>query len=269
MQIGTNIMSMHARQSLYENENRMNLAMEHVATGKKLNTASDNPANIAIVTRMHARASGMRVAIRNNEDAISMLRTAEAALQAITNILQRMRDLAVQSANGTNSANNRNSLDKEFQQLTKQVGYINETTEFNDLPVFDGQSRNITLDDLGHTLNISHQETNIPLSPTKNDIKISTEQEAKAAIDKIDDALQHVALHRADLGAMMNRLQFNIENLNSQSTALTDAASRVEDADMAQEMSDFVKYKLLTEVALSMVSQANQIPKMISKLLQS
>lgn len=152
MRIGTNVLSMNARQSLYENEKRMNIAMEHLATGKKLNHASDNPANVAIVTRMHARASGMRVAIRNNEDALSMLRTAEAALQTVTNILQRMRDLAVQSANDTNSNKNRDSLNKEFQSLTEQVGYIGATTEFNDLFVFDGQSRPITLDDIGHTV---------------------------------------------------------------------------------------------------------------------
>lgn len=155
MRIGTNVLSMNARQSLYENEKRMNVAMEHLATGKKLNNASDNPANIAIVTRMHARESGMRVAIRNNEDAISMLRTAEAALQILTNILQRMRDLAVQSANGTNSNTNRNSLNKEFQSLTEQISYIGETTEFNDLSVFNGENRSITLDDIGHTVHIT------------------------------------------------------------------------------------------------------------------
>ncbi|QEL84439.1 flagellin N-terminal helical domain-containing protein [Bacillus mycoides] len=265
MRIGTNVLSMNARQSLYENEKRMNVAMERLATGKKLNAASDNPANIAIVTRMHARASGMRVAIRNNEDAISMLRTAEAALQTVTNILQRMRDLAVQSANGTNSNKNRDALNKEFQSLIEQIGYIGETTEFNDLSVFNDQSRSITLDDIGHTVIMKH----IPPSPTQHDIKISTEQEARVTIRKIEEALHNVSLHRADLGAMMNRLQFNMENLNSQSTALTDAASRIEDADMAQEMSDFLKFKLLTEVALSMVSQANQIPQMVSKLLQS
>ncbi|MBR9674630.1 flagellin [Bacillus cereus] len=264
MRIGTNVLSMNARQSLYENEKRMNVAMEHLATGKKLNNASDNPANIAIVTRMHARASGMRVAIRNNEDAISMLRTAEAALQTVTNILQRMRDLAVQSSNGTNSNKNRHSLNKEFQSLTEQIGYIGETTEFNDLSVFDGQNRRVTLDDIGHTVHISKS-----IPPTQHDIKISTEQEARAAIRKIEEALQSVSLHRADLGAMINRLQFNIENLNSQSMALTDAASLIEDTDMAQEMSDFLKFKLLTEVATSMVSQANQIPQIVSKLLQS
>lgn len=155
MRIDTNVLSMNARQSLYENAKRMNVAMEHLATGKKLNDASDNPANIAIVTRMHARASGMHVAIRNNEDAISMLRMAEAALQTVTNILQRMRDLAVQSANGTNSNTNRNSLNKEFHSLTEQIGYIGETTEFNDLSVFDNQNRPITLDDIGHTVHIT------------------------------------------------------------------------------------------------------------------
>lgn len=160
MRISTNVLSMNARQSLYENEKRMNVAMKHLATGKQLNNASDNPANVALVTRMHARASGMHVAIRNNEDAISMLRTAEAALQIVTNILQRMRDLAAQSANGTNSNKNRASLNKEFQSLTEQIGYIGATTEFNDLFVFDGQIRPITLDDIGHTV---HMTDHIPL----------------------------------------------------------------------------------------------------------
>lgn len=155
MRIGTNVLSMNARQSLYENEKRMNVTMEHLSTGKKLSHASDNPANIAIVTRMHARASGMRVAIRNNEDALSMLRTAEAALQTVTNILHRMRDLAVQSANYPNSNKNRDSLNKEFQSLTEQIGYIGETTEFNDLSVFGGQNRPVTLNDIGHTVHIS------------------------------------------------------------------------------------------------------------------
>lgn len=150
MRIGTNVLSMNARQSLYENEKRMYVAMEHLATGKKLNHAYDNPANVGIVTRMHARASGMHVAIRNNEDAISMLRTAEAALQTVMNILQRMRDLAVQSANSINSNKNRDALNKEFQSLTEQIGYIGE------LSVFDDKNRPVTLDNISHTVNITN-----------------------------------------------------------------------------------------------------------------
>ncbi|MDK7438958.1 flagellin [Bacillus paranthracis] len=265
MRIGTNVLSINARLALYENEKRMNVAMERLSTGKRLNHASDDPANIAIVTRMHASANSMRVLIRNNEDTISMLRTAEAALQTVTNILQLMRDLAVQSATGTNSDENRNFLDKEFQALSEQIDYINKVTEFNDIPQFDEKGLPIILHDTTYTIRSTKQAP--PLSKQK-DIKISTEQEAKAAINKIENALHNVLLHRANLGAMINRLHFNIENLNSQSTALTDAASRIEDADMAQEMSDFLKFKLLTEVALSMVSQANQIPQMVYKLLQ-
>lgn len=133
MCIDTNVLSVNARQSLYENEKCMNVSMEDLATGKNLNTASVNPVNITIVTRMHARASSMCITIGNNEDAISMLRTAEAALQTVTIILQRMRDLAVQSANSTNSNQNRDALNKELQSLTEQLGYIGETTEFNNL----------------------------------------------------------------------------------------------------------------------------------------
>ncbi|MED2013959.1 MULTISPECIES: flagellin N-terminal helical domain-containing protein [Bacillus cereus group] len=264
MCISTNVLSMNARQSLYENEKCMNVTMGYLATGKKLNHTSDNPTNVAIVTRIHAKANGMCVTIRNNKDAISMLRIAEAALQTVTNILQRMRDLAAQSANRTNS--NRDSLNKEFQSLTEQIDYIDAKTGFNDLSVFDGQNRPVSLDDINHTVNITKH---IPPSPTQHDIKISTEQEARTTIHKIEEALQNVSLHRADLGAMINRLQFNIENLNSRSIALTDASSQIEDASVAQEMSSFIKYNLFTEVALSMASQSNQIPQMVSKLLHS
>lgn len=263
MCIDTNVLSVNARQSLYEDEKCMNVSTEDLATGKKLNTAS---VNITIVTRMHARASSMCVAIGNNEDAISMLRTAKAALQTVTIILQHMRDLAVQSANSTNLNQNRDALNKEFQSLTEQLGYIGETTEFNNLSVFDKQNHSIALDAIGYAVHIMKH---IPPSPTQHDINISTEQEARVAIQKIEEVLQNVSHHRADLSAMINHLQFNTENLNSQSIALTDTASRIEDADMAQEMSNFLKFKLLTEVALSMVSQANQIPQMVSKLLQS
>lgn len=162
MRIGTNVLSMNARQPLYENEKRMNVAIEHLETGRKLNATSDIPANIAIVTRMHARASSMRVVIHNHEDAISMLRTAEAALQAVTNILQHMRDLAVQSVNGTNSNKNRDSLNKEFQSLTEQIGYIGETTEFNDLFLFDGEKHPVTLDYIGYTIDITKHPPPFP-----------------------------------------------------------------------------------------------------------
>ncbi|PEA53506.1 flagellin [Bacillus pseudomycoides] len=276
MRINTNIVSMKALQSLHQNERHMNTAMERLATGKRINSAADDAAGLAIVIRMHARERGMRVAIRNNEDTISMLQTAESSLHTITNILFRMRDLAVQAANGTNSSSDQNNLDKEFQQLVQQIGYIEDTTTFNTIPLFDNnRTHTIPMDDLGHNVEFpfspvtdfqSNQQQNN--SPSTNNIKISTTPDANAAIAKVDTIIDNVSLHRADLGAMINRLQFNIDNLNNQAINLAESASRIEDADIAQEMSEFVKYKLLTEVALSMVSQANQIPQMIAKLLQ-
>lgn len=275
MRINTNISSMKALQSLYKNEQHMNKAMERLSTGKRINSAADDAAGLAIVTRMRARESGMRVAVRNNEDTISMFRTAESSLQTMTNILIRMRDLSVQSANGTNSTENREMLDQEFQRLAEQIGYMQDTAEFNDNPLFAGNRRLIIpMDDLGHTIEFSfpsinefqsNQNQNNP-APTNN-MKISTTQGANQAIAKIDTIMQNVSLHRSDLGSMINRLQLNIENLNNQAINMADSASRIEDADMAKEMSEFVKYKLLTEVSLSMVSQTNQIPQMLVKLL--
>ncbi|MEM5626626.1 flagellin [Bacillus wiedmannii] len=377
MRIGTNVLSMNARQSLYENERRMNVAMERLATGKKLNAASDNPANIAIVTRMHARANGLGVAANNTQDGMSLIRTADSALNSVSNILLRMRDIANQSANGTNTSDNQKALDKEFSALKDQIDYISKNTEFNDKKLLNGDNTSIaiqTLDnadtskqiniDLANTSTNSLKIDTLSIAGTSNQtIAITTADiakdtniaaltaaqgklaaltgtptpaalttavdEFKAAFEKVDKnlmsdtqikdiknaikaydgaatktltlaqavgtaytaptagtitkelpnasssiksidaALETIASNRATLGATLNRLDFNVNNLKSQSSSMASAASQIEDADMAQEMSDFLKFKLLTEVALSMISQTNQIPQRVSKLLQS
>ncbi|HDR8432553.1 TPA: flagellin [Bacillus cereus] len=381
MRIGTNILSMNARHSLYENERRMNIAIERLTTGKKLNTASDNPANVAIVTRMRARASGLRVAANNTQDGMSLIHTADSALNSVSNILLRMRDIANQSANGTNTSDNQKALDKEFAALKDQIDYISKNTEFNDKKLLNGNNKSIaiqTLDNADTTkqinINLADSSTkalNIDklsiegtgeqtitaaqLTAAKTDIDAakaaggatglgalkapvagSTPEEIKTAVDdfktkfdkvkgfmsdtdvkavedkikayeeapdltkaqaigttfapdtmikagdikksapnasaaikSIDSALDTIASNRATLGATLNRLDFNINNLKSQSSSMASAASQIEDTDMAQEMSHFLKFKLLTEVALSMISQTNQIPQRVSKLLQS
>ncbi|PEW13369.1 flagellin [Bacillus cereus] len=387
MRIGTNILSMNARHSLYENERRMNIAIERLTTGKKLNTASDNPANVAIVTRMRARASGLRVAANNTQDGMSLIHTADSALNSVSNILLRMRDIANQSANGTNTSDNQKALDKEFAALKDQIDYISKNTEFNDKKLLNGNNKSIaiqTLDNADTTkqinINLADSSTkalNIDklsiegtgeqtitaaqLTAAKTDIDAakaaggatglgalkapvagppavagSTPEEIKTAVDdfktkfdkvkgfmsdtdvkavedkikayeeapdltkaqaigttfapgtmikagdikksapnasaaikSIDSALDTIASNRATLGATLNRLDFNVNNLKSQSSSMASTASQIEDTDMAQEMSHFLKFKLLTEVALSMISQTNQIPQRVSKLLQS
>ncbi|MGF2711044.1 flagellin [Bacillus mycoides] len=268
-------------------------------------TAADDAAGLAIATRMRSQENGLGVASRNTQDGISLIRTADSALNSVSNILLRMRDLAVQSANGTNSDNDRAALDKEFGQLVQQIDYISSNTKFNDISVLNGATKNgvpdvdtttkktkdltvsIVTDSNGGKMDVSLasiRTTDLALSTSKtttetdpNDnsktidvttiapISISTDGDAKTAID---NAMTSMTASRADLGAMLNRFDFNVANLNSQASSMASSASQIEDADMAKEMSEMTKLKILNEAGISMLSQANQTPQMVSKLLQ-
>ncbi|WP_020060530.1 flagellin N-terminal helical domain-containing protein [Bacillus sp. 123MFChir2] len=271
MRINTNINSMRTQEYMRQSQDKMNTSMNRLSSGKRINTAADDAAGLAIATRMRARESGLGKATQNTQDGISMIRTAESALSSVSNILTRMRDLAVQSANGTNNTGNQADLNKEFTALKDQIDYISANTEFNDKHLLDAdQTVNIeTLD--GST---AGQQIKVVLSKidttsiTVNASKIDTEADALASVKSIDDALAFVAGKRADLGATQNRLGFNVENLNNQAINMAASASQIEDADMAKEMSEMTKFKILNEAGISMLSQANQTPQMISKLLQ-
>ncbi|BCD28588.1 MULTISPECIES: flagellin [Bacillus] len=464
MRINTNINSMRTQEYMRQNQAKMSNAMDRLSSGKRINNASDDAAGLAIATRMRARESGLGVAANNTQDGISLIRTADSALNSVSNILLRMRDLANQSANGTNTTGNQLALNKEFAELQKQIDYIATNTQFNDKNLLDGSNGTIniqTLDSnddskqIGIKLNdvstnalkvndlsigsdkvsqstldtvtaamsdltvakgltalthadrvtaakeafeqvkgtLNHadsqkmeqafkdyanaqsgdklttaekintaftsiagnikttkvtQETldkvTIAMNDTKNaDAANHTEKVAKAraafdsiksylkdtdvqaveakftdyndditnttgalkataatkideaftalltankipvastegdatavtnplsAIKAIDEALKTVADNRATLGATLNRLDFNVNNLKSQASSMASAASQVEDADMAKEMSEMTKFKILNEAGISMLSQANQTPQMVSKLLQ-
>ncbi|MDL2418502.1 flagellin [Bacillus tropicus] len=455
MRINTNINSMRTQEYMRQNQAKMSNAMDRLSSGKRINNASDDAAGLAIATRMRARESGLGVAANNTQDGMSLIRTADSAMNSVSNILLRMRDIANQSANGTNTTDNQAALQKEFGELQKQIDYISDNTQFNDKNLLDGSngtiniqtldsndsakqisirlssvstnslgidklnigisktsqqtldSVNTTMDKLttaqglatgNHadrvndakeafakiqgTLNHADQQKmqqafkdyenakdsdklttaaaintafdevsgnigvtkisqkdldaiSIALNDTENasstdhDAKVKT---AEAAYDKlksyltddqrqaldtafnaynsagtktealaqgihtafsgitvpvatsaddttatasplsavkaIDAALKQIADDRANLGATLNRLDFNVNNLKSQSAAMASSASQIEDADMAKEMSEMTKFKILNEAGISMLSQANQTPQMVSKLLQ-
>ncbi|ARZ61890.1 MULTISPECIES: flagellin [Bacillus cereus group] len=288
MRINTNINSMRTQEYMRQNQDKMNVSMNRLSSGKRINSAADDAAGLAIATRMRAKESGLGVAARNTQDGISLIQTADSALNTVSNVLLRMRDLAVQSANGTNSDNDKAALQKEFNQLTEQIDYIANNTKFNgkDLLNSTGKVSIKTFDD-GGAKDIDIQLTNVgkatlsgkdaddadvalgELKIGKNDVTDDTEDfDAKAAITVIDSIVTNIASSRADLGATLNRLQYNVENLNSQSTSMASSASQIEDADMAKEMSEMTKFKILNEAGISMLSQANQTPQMVSKLLQ-
>ncbi|MGG0289760.1 flagellin [Bacillus pacificus] len=288
MRINTNINSMRTQEYMRQNQDKMNVSMNRLSSGKRINSAADDAAGLAIATRMRAKESGLGVAARNTQDGISLIQTADSALNTVSNVLLRMRDLAVQSANGTNSDNDKAALQKEFNQLTEQIDYIANNTKFNgkDLLNSTGKVAIKTFDD-GGAKDIDIQLTNVgkgtlsgknaedadvvlgDLKIGKNDVTDDAEEfDAKAAITVIDNIVTNIASSRADLGATLNRLQYNVENLNSQSTSMASSASQIEDADMAKEMSEMTKFKILNEAGISMLSQANQTPQMVSKLLQ-
>ncbi|WP_439033634.1 flagellin [Bacillus paranthracis] len=319
MRINTNINSMRTQEYMRQNQAKMSNAMDRLSSGKRINSAADDAAGLAIATRMRARESGLNVASRNTQDGMSLIRTADSAMNSVTNILLRMRDLANQSATGTNTKGNQASLQKEFSELTKQITYIAENTKFNDQSLLDG---NVSLAETpgggettpggGETPSSAPAATSTSLSNTGTKITIQTldsnlgnqqidvkigsvtlaslglgsvsigestvaENEvnnagdatnARSALEAIDKALTKIADNRATLGATLNRLDFNVTNLKSQENSMASSASQIEDADMAKEMSEMTKFKILNEAGISMLSQANQTPQMVSKLLQ-
>ncbi|MDH4420948.1 MULTISPECIES: flagellin [Bacillus] len=468
MRINTNINSMRTQEYMRQNQAKMSNSMDRLSSGKRINNASDDAAGLAIATRMRARESGLGVASNNTQDGISLIRTADSAMNSVSNILLRMRDLANQSANGTNTDDNKAALQKEFAELQKQITYIADNTQFNDKNLLkdDSTIKIQTLDSkdsdqqigidlkstslsalgiekltIGSSANplakatieakdaydsakvlsdaartdiedkagatspntdaqkalayieakealaqikpgedgyegaadevaakakeltndakglVDAYETKLAATTAKkaeyDDAKIASNadtavakklvtayedaksaitspdtetegtkaaksyidakaaleknpkspeaktqfEEAKAsmeknadakalvatyesaktaatngtplnAIENIDAALKKVADNRATLGATLNRLDFNVNNLKSQQSSMASAASQVEDADMAKEMSEMTKFKILNEAGISMLSQANQTPQMVSKLLQ-
>ncbi|HFK1517968.1 TPA: flagellin [Bacillus cereus] len=445
MRINTNINSMRTQEYMRQNQAKMSNAMDRLSSGKRINNASDDAAGLAIATRMRARESGLNVAANNTQDGMAVIRTADSAMNSVSNILLRMRDIANQSANGTNTTKNQVALQKEFGELQKQIDYIANNTQFNDKNLLDGSNSTIniqTLDSedgsrqigikLGNvstsalgidTLNIGSDKiteatldkataafnnltankdekavaaakdayNQIKGSLSSGDVKALDEAfeayanaaggakdsaataiqqafntksapqmaklskdvyeaaetaiksldenssakevaAAKAEFDKIKDymksdaratvqgkfdafdaatdgkkgdsisgaftglaadklpvlttdsndsasnplqaikaidaALKTIADNRATLGATLNRLDFNVNNLKSQASSMASAASQIEDADMAKEMSEMTKFKILNEAGISMLSQANQTPQMVSKLLQ-
>jgi len=279
---------MRTQEYMRQNQDKMNVSMNRLSSGKRINSAADDAAGLAIATRMRARQSGLEKASQNTQDGMSLIRTAESAMNSVSNILTRMRDIAVQSSNGTNTDKNQSALQKEFAELQEQIDYIANNTEFNDKNLLAGTAA-ITIGSTAGTgteikietldTSVSTQQIGIKLSNTTSaalgvnasgtaSIGIGSAASALAAISSIDAALNTVAGNRATLGATLNRLDRNIESLNNQATNMAASASQIEDADMAKEMSEMTKYKILNEAGISMLSQANQTPQMVSKLLQ-
>ncbi|ASK13855.1 MULTISPECIES: flagellin N-terminal helical domain-containing protein [Bacillus] len=290
MRINTNINSMRTQEYMRQNQDKMNTSMNRLSSGKSINSAADDAAGLAIATRMRAKEGGLNVGARNTQDAMSALRTTDSALNSISNILLRMRDLATQSANGTNDGKDKDSLNLEFKELQEEINHIAGKTNFNgksllaaagtdkniSIQLSDVASDNLTITavdattgatGLGLTKTIGAPPAPVIPAPPAPPAP-AADNDAAGAIVQLDAAIQKVADMRATFGSQLNRLDHNLNNVNSQATNMAASASQIEDADMAKEMSEMTKFKILNEAGISMLSQANQTPQMVSKLLQ-
>ena len=277
--INTNMSSLTAQRALSSTNGSLSTSMQRLSTGLRINSAKDDSAGLAIATRMTSQVRGMAVASRNANDAISMAQTAEGALGKIGESLQRMRELAVQSSNGTNSTTDRANLDQEFKALSSEVTRVIGGTKFNGTSLLNSAtaiSFQVGADNNGTTDAISVSLSNIGsgtgmtaiLNSTAATGSISTSATALTAMSNLDLAIDEITTARSGLGSVQNRFESVVANLGTTSENLQAAKGRIVDADFAGETSNMSRAQVLQQAGNAMLAQANQMPSRVLSLLQ-
>jgi len=273
LRVNTNVSSLTAQRSLSRATNDLNRNFRRLSTGLRISSASDDAAGLAISERLRARIRSMDQAARNAQDGISLIQTAEGSMEEANTILVRMRELAIQSANGTTSAADKDTLNDEFQALIQEVDRISGQTNFNTIQLLDGSVANLALQ-VGADTVASVDTLNVSLvdiratSLTISTLDISSTGSQTTAIASIDAAIDAVSQGRGDLGAIQNRLGSVIATLQVSSENLSAAQSRIRDVDVAAESAMLTKNTILQQAAISVLAQANVQPQAALSLLQ-
>lgn len=270
--INTNISAIKAANASISANKALGTAMERLSTGKRINGAKDDAAGLAIATSMTSQIKGMSQGIRNANDGISMAQTAEGALSEVTNMLQRVRELSVQGTSGTYSEDDRTRMQSEVAQLQEQITATLDNTEFNGTKLFDAAST--------VTIQVGAGEADT-IDLDLSDVAAGTGMTAALAVDlsgatppantvltDIDDALGEVSSLRADLGASQNRLESAVNTMTNNVANLSDARSRIEDADYSAETTAMAKAQILSQASSAMIAQANQSQQNVLSLLR-
>ena len=294
--INTNTAATLTANALTKNERAMSQAMERLSTGVRINSASDDAAGLAISSRMTSQVNGLNMAVRNANDAISLVQTADGALVEVSNMLQRMRELAVQGASGTMSLTDLDALDVEFEALTAAIQDIATDTEWNGTKILDGSSNNgafsfqvganasqtidVTIFDFDMTGEAAATTSvgvfeNIDATAYADDdtadlaaLSLQTSTLSSTAITNISNALTKVEAHRATLGATINRLEYAADNLANVSQNTSASRSRILDADYASETTELARTQIIQQAGTAMLSQANQAAQSVLSLLR-
>lgn len=288
MKINNNIQALNAYRNLNQNQLQVSKNLEKLSSGLRINRAADDAAGLAISEKMRSQIRGLKQAERNAMDGISLIQTAEGAMQEIHSMLQRMRELAVQAANDTNTDDDRKQIQKEINALLDEIDSISEKTEFNTKKLLDGslsdgaglyfqigpntdQSVTVGIPKMdAESLELKNANTLSGVDVKFEDeyISVLDHAAADAAIAGFDAAINKVSDARAQLGAVQNRLEHTINNLQVTHENLTAAESRIRDADMALEMTEFTRNNIINQSATAMLAQANQLPQGVLQLLQ-
>lgn len=268
--INQNVAAINAHRNLVLTGMDMSKAMERLSSGLRINRAADDAAGLAISEKLRSQVRGLNQAVRNAQDGISLIQTTEGALNETHSILQRMRELAIQAANGIYTTEDLANIDAEYQQLINEIDRISQNTEFNTKKVLDGSITGVDFQvgaNENQTISVTLAKVDsAALTLTGTNIKDASA--AQNAIAALATAINSVSNTRANLGAVQNRLEHTIANLGVAAENLTASESRIRDADMGQEMVNFTRAQILQQAGTAMLAQANVAPQAVLQLLR-
>ena len=289
LSINQNIAAVNSYRNLSNTQNDLAKSLEKLSSGFRINRAADDAAGLAISEGLRSQVGGLKVAARNAQDGISVVQTAEGALTEVHSILQRLRDLGVQAANDSNNGAARTNIATEATSLVSELGRIASSTNFNGTKLLDGTATSLSFQvgadgNTNSAISVDLTSANVSTVATKlavgvmgdntindgtvNGINFSTHANAQASISRIDVQISAVSTARANLGAMQNRFEHTIKNINVAVENLSASESRIRDTDMASEMVQFTRAQILSQAGTAMLAQANQIPQGVLSLLR-
>jgi len=271
LRVNSNIFSLNAQRNLSNVSERLAGNYARLSSGLRIATAADDAAGLGISERMRAQIRSLHQASRNAQDGISVVQTAEGSMGEVNGNLTRMRELAVQAANGTLNTGDRAVLDQEFQALINEIDRVADQTTFNEVNLFDGSTASIALQvgtNSGETISLTLEDmTSTALALSGATFDLTTVTNASAALATLDTAIDSVTSFRGDLGAVQNRLNSTVRNIAATAENLSAAESRIRDVDVAMETADLTRNSILQQAALAVLAQANTQPQLALSLL--
>ncbi len=269
MVVRTNVMGINANRQLGMNNSQVSKSLEKLSSGYRINRAADDASGLAISEKMKAQIKGLEQASSNCQDAISLVQTAEGATTEIHNMLNRMAELCTKAANGIYDTTDKDAIKQEVTALSEEITRITVSTKFNNTVLLGGSLSTQLQIGSEASDTISVQCASLSAAAlTVDALSVSTAADANASLTKVKEAINAVSTQRANLGAIQNRLEYTINNLDTTAENMSAANSRIRDTDMAKEMMNYTKMNVLTQAAQAMLAQANQQPQAVLQLLQ-